>query len=218
MRSNSPARKTCSGSKLFHVNHCPTLKPFVDLLVRWQKRINLIAASTVPDIWHRHIADSLQLLPHVSHETRTLLDLGSGAGLPGMVLAIALKRRGPVAVHLVESNGKKAAFLREAARQTATPVSVHEVRIESLDSAALQIAPDVITARALAPLCVLLDYCEQVVENRALALLLKGREVESELTEAAKYWSIDYDLCPSLTECEASILKVKEAIRVPQHS
>ena len=190
----------------------------MDLLLHWQKTINLISASTVPEIWHRHIADSLQLLPHVSHETRTLLDLGSGAGLPGMVLAIALKYRAPIEVHLVESNAKKAAFLREAARITKSPVKVHATRIESLDSAALQIVPDVITARALAPLRLLLEYCEQVVENRPIALLPKGREAAHELTTAAKYWNIAYDLYPSLTDREACILKVKEATRVPRHS
>ena len=194
------------------------LEAYVDLLLHWQKTINLISASTVPDIWHRHIADSLQLLPLVSHETRTLLDLGSGAGLPGMVLAIALKYRAPIEVHLVESNAKKAAFLREAARITKSPVKVHAARIESLDSAALQIVPDVITARALAPLRLLLEYCEQVVENRPVALLPKGREAAHELTTAAKYWNIAYDLYPSLTDREACILKVKEATRVQRHS
>ena len=193
------------------------LEIFVDLLLHWQKSINLISGSTVSDVWHRHIADSLQLLPLVSHETRTVLDLGSGAGLPGMVLAIALKCRSPVSVHLVESNSKKAAFLREAARVTSSPVRVHATRIESLDSAALQIVPDVITARALAPLRLLLEYCEQVVENRPVALLPKGREVADELTTASKYWNIAYDLHPSLTDSEACILKVKEATRVQPH-
>jgi len=194
------------------------LEIFVDLLLHWQKSINLIGGSTASDIWHRHIADSLQLVPLVSHETRTLLDLGSGAGLPGMVLAIALKYRGPVSVHLVESNAKKVSFLREAARMTKSPVRVHATRIESLDSAALQIVPDVITARALAPLRLLLEYCEQVVENRPIALLPKGRDVAHELTTASKYWNIAYDLYPSLTDSEACILKVKEATRVQPHS
>ncbi len=190
----------------------PRLEAYVELLVKWQTRINLIGPDTVREIWHRHMADSLQLLGHLPGSPTTIMDLGSGAGLPGLPLALALGDGSKV--HLVESNAKKAAFLREAVRLTRAPAVVHDVRIESLDSAALQSGVDVVTSRALAPLIKLLEYVQKPLENGAVALFLKGQDVDRELTEAAKYWKISADRIASLTEPKACILRINEAKRV----
>lgn len=190
------------------------LETYVALLLRWQERVNLIGPATTADIWHRHIADSLQLLPHLPADATTLIDIGSGAGLPGLALAVALKHNPLVTVHLVESNGKKAAFLREAVRSTGARVVVHQTRIESLDSEALQAGVDVVISRAVAPLWKMLELAHKSMENGALGMFLKGRDVDSELTEAAKYWNIGYTRIASLTEPGACILKIKEVTRV----
>lgn len=192
----------------------PRLEAYVDLLVRWQSRINLIGPATVGDIWHRHMADSLQLLEHVPQDAETVLDLGSGAGLPGVVLALARPAGYGFTVHLIESNAKKCAFLSEVIRQTGAPAKVHNARIESLDSDALQAGKSVVTARALAPLCELLDYARKPLENGAIGLFLKGRDIDRELTEAAKYWKVAAHRIESLTQREACILKIEEASRV----
>ena len=131
------------------------LDQFVDVLLRWQQRTNLIAASTIPALWTRHIADSLQLLD-LAPNARTWVDLGSGAGFPGLVLACALAESPGAEVHLVESNAKKAAFLREASRLIGAPALVHAVRIEDFVQT-FAAAPDTVTANALATsFCVLL--------------------------------------------------------------
>lgn len=190
------------------------LVAYVDLLRQWQAKINLIGPDTVDQIWHRHIADSLQLLALLPDDCTNILDLGSGAGLPGLPLAVALGSAGNITVHMVESNAKKSAFLRQAVRVTGAPAVVHERRIESLDSATLQNDIDVVTSRALAPLARLLDYAQKPMENHAIGLFLKGQDVERELTEAAKYWKVSAERIASLTEPKACILKIKEATRV----
>lgn len=192
----------------------PGLVVYVDLLRQWQAKINLIGPDTVDQIWHRHIADSLQLLTLLPCDCTTILDLGSGAGLPGLPLALALRPGGNIIVHMVESNAKKAAFLRQAVRVTGASAVVHNTRIESLDSGALRKDIDVVTSRALAPLSSLLDYAQKPMENRAVGLFLKGQNVERELTEAAKYWKVSAERIASLTEPKACILKIKEATRV----
>ena len=190
------------------------LSAYVDLLLQWQAKVNLIGPRTVDQIWHRHIADSLQLLTLLPDRCTRILDLGSGAGLPGIPLALALGPERHVTVHLVESNAKKAAFLRQAVRVTQASACIHNVRIESLDSAALRNGVDVVTSRALAPLSKLLDYSRKPLENSAVALFLKGQDVERELTDAAKYWKVSAERIASLTEPKACILKIKEATRV----
>jgi 16S rRNA (guanine527-N7)-methyltransferase len=194
------------------------LDRFVALLQAWQPAINLVAPSTLPHLWTRHIADSLQLLS-LAPQARVWIDLGSGAGFPGLVIACALADQPGVAVHLVESNGKKAAFLREAARQTSAPAVVHHTRIEEF----LRAAPrcDIVTARALAPLPVLLGWVAPLLERAAhpetgaQALLLKGQDVEAELTEASKCWNITASLVPSKTSPDGRILVVWELRRRP---
>jgi 16S rRNA (guanine527-N7)-methyltransferase len=186
------------------------LDAYVDLLLTWQRKTNLIAPSTTPEIWTRHIADSLQLLELAPKSARVWLDIGSGAGLPGLVLACALAP--PAIVHLVESNAKKAAFLREAVRLTGAPAQIHPQRIEDF-AAGFAGHVDVVTARAVAPLATLFDYVAPFVERGAQALLLKGQDVEGELTDAAKYWKIEADFVPSKTDAKARIVVVRRVSR-----
>lgn len=181
------------------------LEAFVALLLDWQRKTNLIAPSTVPEIWTRHVADSLQLLD-LAPDAKTWIDLGSGGGFPGLVIACAL--RPPAIVHLVESNSKKAAFLREAVRVTGAPARVHATRIEDF-SAQFQDAADIVTARALAPLPKLLELIEPFVKRGAKALLLKGQDVEAELTESSKYWKVAAELVPSKTDPKGRIMIVR---------
>lgn len=182
------------------------LDRLVDLLRQWQRTTNLVAASTLPKVWTRHVADSLQLLglaPHARH----WVDLGSGGGFPGLVLACALAEQPDGKVHLVESQGKKCAFLREATRTIALPATVHCERIESFVQNFSERA-DVVTARALAPLSTLCGYVEPLLKRGAQALLPKGQDVEAELTEASRYWNIAADLVPSQTEPKARIVVI----------
>jgi 16S rRNA (guanine527-N7)-methyltransferase len=191
------------------------LDAFVDLLQTWQAKTNLIANSTLNAIWSRHIADSLQLLKHARPDARVWLDLGTGGGFPGLVIAAALD--GGRQVHLVESNLKKAAFLREASRVLQVPALVHAARIEDFVNR-VPLAPDIVTARALAPLPKLLEYIAPFVEKGAQGLLLKGQDIEAELTEASKYWTIDADLVPSVTDTSGRVLVVRGLTRGKNHN
>jgi 16S rRNA (guanine527-N7)-methyltransferase len=173
------------------------LDRYISLLQEWQAKTNLVAPSTLPHLWTRHVADSLQLLA-LAPAAKTWLDLGSGGGFPGVVLACALAETPGVAVHLVERNAKKAAFLREALRITGSPGIVHLSDIEDIvDRIAGPI--DCVTARALAPLHQLIGFAEPLVRKGAKALFLKGQDVEAELTETAKYWNIRPNLHSSRT-------------------
>lgn len=173
------------------------LDAYVELLLQWQAKTNLVASSTIPNLWTRHISDSLQLL-RLAPNAKIWLDLGSGGGFPGVVLACAMADTPGAMVHLVERNAKKAAFLREALRITAATGTVHLADIEdSVDSFPSQV--DCVTARAVAPLHQLLGFAEPLLRNGAMALFPKGQDVEDELTEATKYWKISPRLHPSLT-------------------
>jgi 16S rRNA (guanine527-N7)-methyltransferase len=187
------------------------LDRFVATLLTWQRRINLIAAATLGEIWTRHVADSLQLLP-LAPAARVWLDLGSGGGFPGLVIASALAEAPGARVHLVESNGKKAAFLREAVRVTGAPAIVHQARIEQMGRK-LDEPIEVVTARAVAPLVDLLGLAEPWLKRGAKALFPKGQDVGAELTEASKYWSIGAVLVPSRTDRHARIVEVDRAER-----
>jgi 16S rRNA (guanine527-N7)-methyltransferase len=173
------------------------LDRFLDLLWTWQAKTNLVSPSTLPRLWSRHVSDSLQLLD-LAPGAKSWIDLGSGGGFPGMVLACALADRPGASVHLVERNGKKAAFLREALRVTGAPGVIHLANIEdTVDRVAGPI--DCVTARAVAPLHQLIGFAEPLVKRGAKALFLKGQDVEVELTEATKYWNIKPRLHPSRT-------------------
>ncbi|HLX16887.1 MAG TPA: 16S rRNA (guanine(527)-N(7))-methyltransferase RsmG [Bradyrhizobium sp.] len=173
------------------------LDRFVDLLLEWQAKINLVAPSTLPTLWTRHISDSLQLLS-IAPSAKTWVDLGSGGGFPGVVLACALAETPGTLVHLIERNAKKAAFLREALRVTDAPGTIHLADIG--DSVERICGPiDCLTARAVAPLHQLIEFAEPMVKKGAKALFLKGQDVEAELTEATKYWNIDPHLHSSRT-------------------
>jgi len=177
------------------------------LLLEWQERINLIARSTEAKIWTRHVADSLQLVALAPH-ARTWVDLGSGGGFPGLVIACALAETPGACVHLVESSAKKAAFLREAVSVTGAPAVVHAMRIaDFVKSPAGHVA--VVTARALAPLAALLEAAYPLLKSGAKGLFLKGQDVGSELTDAAKCWSLQASLVPSRTDPEARIVCIE---------
>lgn len=187
------------------------LDAYVRLLFDWQTRMNLVARSTLPQVWTRHVADSLQVLD-LAPGAQRWVDLGSGAGFPGMVVACALADRPDAQVHLVESIGKKCAFLREVATVTGAPVHVHNVRIE--DSAdRFRNDVDVVTARALAPLKTLCGYAAPLLKSGAQALFLKGQDVDAELTEAAKYWKMDATLEHSRTDPHGRIVVIRRLRR-----
>ncbi|WP_334357176.1 MULTISPECIES: 16S rRNA (guanine(527)-N(7))-methyltransferase RsmG [unclassified Bradyrhizobium] len=173
------------------------LDRYVTLLLQWQSKTNLVAPSTLPSIWTRHISDSLQLLT-LAPSAKIWVDLGSGGGFPGVVLACALAETPGANVHLVERNAKKAAFLREAVRTTSAAATVHLAGIgDIVDRIGSRV--DCVTARALAPLHQLVGFAEPFVGSGAKALFLKGQDVEAELTEATKYWNIQPRLHSSRT-------------------
>ena len=182
------------------------LKRYEALLRRWRKAQNLVAAASLDEVWSRHFADSAQLLKLVP-EARRWLDLGTGAGFPGMVIAILLKGREGARVDLVEANARKCAFLNAVRRETGAPARVHPVRIEDVANH-LQGPFDVVTARALARLVDLAPLCAPFMTGHTRALLLKGRDIGSELTEASRYWNISYDTFESLTDPQGRILMV----------
>jgi 16S rRNA (guanine527-N7)-methyltransferase len=190
------------------------LDRFVAELLSWRQRMNLIGASTVPILWTRHVADSLQLLA-LAPQAKTWADLGSGAGFPGLVLACALADTPGVTIHLVESNGKKAAFLREAAKATAAPAIIHAVRIVDFVNNQTD-GVEVVTARALAPLSELLSATYPLLKKGAVGLFPKGQDVEAELTAATKCWNIQSSLEASLTDPKARIVKITGIDRKPQ--
>jgi len=187
------------------------LEHFVDLLVGWQRTRNLVASSTIPQMWTRHVADSLQLIT-LAPDARRWIDLGAGGGFPGVVIGCALAGEQGAEVHLVESVQKKAAFLRAAASELSLPAIVHAQRIEDFVSATTE-PFDVVTARALAPLDRLIGYAIPLLKRGAVGLFPKGQDVEAELTQASKSWTIAADLLPSRTDPRGRIVRVRHASR-----
>jgi len=182
------------------------LDRYLALLTEWQAKTNLVAPSTLPQLWTRHVADSLQLLS-LAPRAKIWVDLGSGGGFPGIVLACALAESEGACVHLVERNAKKAAFLREALRITNSPGVVHLAEIgHTVDRFAGPV--DCVTARALAPLNQLIGFAEPLVGKGAKALFLKGQDVEVELTDATRYWNIEPKLTPSRTGGQGWIVEL----------
>lgn len=183
------------------------LSTYVDLLSQWNRRINLVSANTMGDIWRRHILDCAQLYKLLPRRTRVLVDLGSGAGLPGLILAAM----GVQEVHLVEFDLRKAAFLREAARVMDVPVTLHTERIEKTTA----FPADVVTARACANLSQLIEYSERFLTRQTLCLFLKGEAAQDELAEAEQVWSLTAEVTPSLSDPSGAIVKLSAIERKP---
>lgn len=180
------------------------------LLWKWQKAVNLVAPSTLPDAWHRHFADSAQLVGFIPENARKVVDLGAGAGFPGLVLAIVLmERQQPVRVTLIESDTRKAAFLREVARQTGAPVDILSMRIENTETQRRVGRVDVVTVRALAPLSRLLGLAAPFFGPRTVGLFLKGRDLQGEIDDARGDWQFDVEIVPSMSDPEGQIAVVR---------
>jgi 16S rRNA (guanine527-N7)-methyltransferase len=188
------------------------LDQFVELFLRWQSAVQLVAKSTLPKLWTRHIADSLQLVD-LAPAARTWVDLGTGGGFPGLIIAIAIADRAGAVVHLIESDTRKAAFLREAARIIGAPAEIHAERIESVAERIGRV--EVVTARALAPLPRIIELSEPFLRGGAIGIFLRGQDVDNELTEAAKSWKIQSKLQPSRTDPRGRILIVESAAQRP---
>ncbi|MFG1462752.1 16S rRNA (guanine(527)-N(7))-methyltransferase RsmG [Xanthobacter sp. DSM 24535] len=188
------------------------LETIASLLTKWQKTINLVSPATIPDLWTRHIADSLQLVNHVGENVRAWVDLGSGGGFPGLVVAAVLAEREGGYVDLVESDSRKAAFLREAARVADLPVTVHPQRIEQV-AVALAPGKQIVSARALAPLPKLLELTAPFFAAGAIGIFPKGKDWQRELTEARKDWTLDLELRDSLSDPHGKILVVARALK-----
>ena len=187
------------------------LETHVALLSKWNPRINLVAASTLADVWTRHVADSAQLWPLRPPGARLWLDLGSGAGFPGLVVAALAAEGAPdLRVRLVESDARKAAFLATVAREADLPAEVLVERWQKLPPQ----AADVVSARALAPLAELLAAAEQHRRRGGTGLFPKGETVHQDLAEASVRWRFDHKLTPSRTEPRAAILEIGAIERV----
>lgn len=180
---------------------------YVDLLKRWNPVKNLVSHHTLGEVWDRHIVDSLQLL-RLAPDAKTWVDMGSGGGLPALVIAACLADTPGAQIHCIESKLGKAAFLQEASRQMRLPVKVWARRIEDVVGPELRQA-DVVTARALAPLAKLLELANPLLKTGALGIFPKGQDVASELTEAARYWTFDPRSVPSVTDSKGRIIVVQ---------
>jgi 16S rRNA (guanine527-N7)-methyltransferase len=186
------------------------LDAFVPLFLKWQRAVQLVAPSTLPNLWTRHVADSLQLLD-LAYDAKTWADLGTGGGFPGLVLAIARAKEPGWFMHLIESDTRKAAFLREAVRVTGAAAKVHAERIES---AAKRLGGvDVVTARALAPLPRLIDLAAPFLEQGAKGIFLKTQYVGEELTDTTKSWTINSTIVPSRTDSRGRIVVIDSVSR-----
>ncbi|MCI3134519.1 16S rRNA (guanine(527)-N(7))-methyltransferase RsmG [Phenylobacterium aquaticum] len=179
------------------------LEQYRSYLVDWNQRMNLVGPATLDIFWSRHAWDSAQILP-LAPEALTWADLGTGAGLPGIVLAILGKSRPGFHVHLVESMAKRCRFLTEVVDGLALPATVHNSRAEDLS-----LAVDIVTARACAPLSRLLGYSRPYLQRGAVALFLKGQDVAAELDDAAKSWDFEAEVLPSLSDVRGQIVRVR---------
>ena len=197
------------------------LQIYADLLTKWQTRINLIGRKTVPELWDRHFRDSIQLKPFMTDIMDIMdihdiwIDVGSGAGFPGLVLAILQSDMDKIIpVHLIESDQRKTIFLGEVIRATQAPAIVHNQRIERLEKNDFEGPVCLITARALAPLHEILTLTEKLRENTTKYLLLKGQDVDRELTQTSKYMKMRLTTHPSRTDPAGRVLEITEVSRV----
>ena len=186
------------------------LEAYAELLTSWSARINLVGRDTLPDLWRRHILDSAQLHRLVPESARNLIDLGSGAGLPGLLLAIL----GVPDVELVEADSRKAAFLREGARVTGTSVTIRPCRIQAVPPHRV----DVVTARACAPLDRLLELAAPFLAPQTLCLFPKGERYNEELTLARKAWTMNASVEQSLSDRRGVVLRLQQVAREPRQA
>lgn len=174
-------------------------------LLKWNRKINLVSPSALDDFWRRHALDSWQITPYMPEKARRYIDLGSGAGFPGVSLAIAAKSQNPESqVLMVESAGKKASFLKTVIRDLKLPARATSERAEKLEPETY----DVVSARAFAPLERLFNYAQPFWGQDTIGLFLKGGNVEAELTEADKSWTYTHELIPSLSDSTGCIVKI----------
>lgn len=176
---------------------------FLELLSQWNEVMNLVGPKTLPEFWNRHAWDSAQLVKYAP-DALVWADLGAGAGFPGLVLAILGKGREDFHVHLVESMAKRCRFLTEVVEALDLPATVHNDRAENL-----QLAVDIVTARACAPLVRLLGYARPYLQDGAVGLFLKGQDVAAEMSEAARSWEFEADVIPSKSDERGRIVRVR---------
>lgn len=181
------------------------LKIYADLLQKWQHKINLVGPSTIPFLWIRHFVDSAQLAIYMPKSSGTIVDIGSGAGFPGMVLALLTGKR----AHLIDSDTRKSLFLREVKRETGANVEIHSRRIEEIQP----LGADVLTSRALARLDILLDLGQRHIKEGGICLLLKGKRGLEELTQAQKLWKMNATWHRSLSDESGLVLKLENLSR-----
>ncbi len=177
-------------------------------LLKWNAGINLVSRRSVKGFWERHIEDCAQLVQYIPENVENWLDLGTGAGLPGMVIALL---KPEVWVHLVESDGRKVQFLKHIARKAEVKVKIYQVRIEKLEVGCLPVM-DVVSARALAPLPKLLELSQPFLQKNTIGLFPKGKNWQEELTNAEKTWNMNISVHQSATEKEARILQLEGSI------
>ena len=182
------------------------LKLYHDLLLKWQNTINLIGKDTIGDSWNRHFLDSLQIIKLLPDNNKTIVDLGSGAGFPGMILAIM----GFTHVHLIESDSRKCAFLKEVARITETKISIHNTRIENNTVENI----DIFVSRACASLDNLLHLCKKNISRETICLFHKGKNYSNENTDARINWNYDIEVTPSIIDPQSVILKLSNVGRL----
>ncbi|MFY9972580.1 MAG: 16S rRNA (guanine(527)-N(7))-methyltransferase RsmG [Roseiarcus sp.] len=187
---------------------------FVDLLARWRTATNLISETTFASVWTRHVADSAQLLAFAPGASRWV-DMGSGAGFPGLVIAIQLAGVPGAVVHCIESDRRKCAFLREAARATAAPAQIHAMRVEAVDPAKLG-PVDAVTARAFAPLPLTLKLATVWLDEGATGIFPRGRSAKDQLEALGIDRAYTIEVLPSAVDAEAAILKIR-VNREPAH-
>lgn len=215
MTNSSPVTDAAGFAREFGVSRETAVKfeSYAALLKQWQKAVQLVAPSTLGAIWTRHFADSAQLMSLASPDARTWADLGSGAGFPGLVIALLARDSGSIRpdlrVTLVESDTRKAAFLREVARQTGCPVDILGTRIESASTRDKVDTVEVVSARALAPLTELFRLAHPFWQPTTLGLFLKGRDAENEVEAARAAWNFELELKPSLTDSMARLVCVR---------
>jgi 16S rRNA (guanine527-N7)-methyltransferase len=182
------------------------LTRYEEMLICYNEKTNLVASSTLSQIWTRHFLDSAQLLPFIPDTAESLADMGSGAGFPGLVLALVAQDKGrSLRVHAIESIGKKADFLKAIVDELKLDVVVHRERIEDIKD----LKADVVTARALKPLPEALKYAKPLMKNNSVCILLKGKRSTEELTQAKKYWTFDVEIHPSRSDDSGKILVLK---------